>query len=200
METTTTLESYINTRNFPFNRFALKLYLENLEHKAFEQSETPLIIFKFIADKMIEHCGKFFPFVDEFNAYIDKQQLSLPQQQLLYRIVKEYLKVKGTKSFSNTDYEYYYEDYLSYFRTLSQVIDHNTTEATLATTSVPSLLNDIIHRQVLTLSEGLDKLPVEKKAVVVTSLVKSLSIGSKIKNAQTNNIIQLTPSPLERVG
>src|ERR1700733_7927329 len=117
METTTTLESYINTRNFPFNRFALKLYLENLEHKAFEQSETPLIIFKFIADKMIEHCGKFFPFVDEFNAYIDKQQLSLPQQQLLYRIVKEYLKVKGTKSFSNTDYEYYYEDYLSYFRT-----------------------------------------------------------------------------------
>ncbi len=184
METTAMLNSYISTRDSHFNRFALELYLANLECHAFPQHETALLIFKTIAIKMVENGGNFFSFVEEFEGYITQQSLTPPQQQLIYRIVTDYLKVSARKSF-NPQYEAYYEAYLSYFKTLIQVTDHSNSQTILATKDIGGMLNDIVHRQMLKLSGDIDSIPVTQKAKVITALYKAMTITNKSQSSLT---------------
>ena len=178
METTTTLNSYIFTRNSNFNRHALNLYLENLECQAFPQPEAALSIFKTIDDKMTMYGSKFFSFVEEFEAYIHEQSLTPPQRQFLYRIVKDYLKDLNSKSYNYGNRDYY-EAYLSYFKTISQVINHSNTQTALATTAIPDLLTDIVHRNMLILSDEIEAIPIGQKARVITSLYKAMAATGK---------------------
>ena len=191
METNTTLNSYITTPNIIFNRFAMKLYLENFKQDAFEMDEKPLWIFKSIAGMATTHAGNFFSFVDEFEPFIDTQELSTPERLLLYGIVKDYFKTMANK-YQNHNYEDYYDDYHGYFATLEELMVKDNTDAILANTDISGMLNDIVHRQMLKLSGDLDSIPVAQKAKVITSLFKALPAGNK--KGQENNNIELLPA------
>ena len=180
------LNSYISTRNSNFNRHALNLYLENLGSQAFPQPEVPLRIFKTIDEKMTEHGSTFFSFVEEFENYINGQSLTPSQKQFLYRIVNDYLKDLNSKSF-NYGFRDYYPAYHSYFKTLSQVICNTNTQAALATTEIPALLNEIVHRHMLILSNDIEAIPVGQKARVITALYKAMAATSKTNATDTTN-------------
>ncbi len=192
------LNDYISTRDISFNRFALKLYLDNLECMAFPLPETPLSIFKIIAIKMVEQGSNFFSFVEEFDDYISQQSLTPPQQQLLYSIVKEYLKTRANRSF-NPEFQDYYETYYSYFKALSRIADNNNTQAVLASTCIPSLLNDLVHRQMLSLSEEIDSLPADQKAKAITTIFKAMTTNNKSKSPVDpgNNTPRQSPQLIE---
>jgi hypothetical protein len=173
MDTNTTLISYIKTANGNLNKYALKLYIENKKENTFDSPEKPLWILKSIIDMIALHGSNIFSFVDEFEIFIAAQELTHPQRQLLYTTLNSYMR-GATDKYKNSDYEYYYEDYLSYFISLNDGLKEQDTKAAIANSSIAEMINNILHRQMIKLSTELDTLPVAHKARIITALVKTL--------------------------
>jgi hypothetical protein len=195
MEPVTALKGYINTPHRDFNRFALRLYFENTKLLAFADPAKPLEIFKFIFDKIREKRDDFFSFVEEYELFTSAQKLTASQNLLLYHSVKNFLKTIVSKR--DIDFETCYEDYLSYFKMLEEMAISRDAETVISNTDITAMLNDIVQKQVIRLSDDLNNVPVAQKVKVITSLVRVMPEYRKMKKepAKFSEIV-LAPSDM----
>ncbi len=64
----------------------------------------------------------------------------------------------------------------------------------MSNTDIPSLLNTVVQKQVLKLSDELDQIPAAQKVKVVTALVKVMPQYLNVKNEQSQNIKYNVPA------
>ncbi|MBC7553232.1 MAG: hypothetical protein H7257_04580, partial [Taibaiella sp.] len=168
------INHFIQTANLTFNKFAFKLYLNNVKAKTFADTERALTIFKFICDLMCETGGLLFTFIQGYEAYLSKANLTDEENRFICRILKEYLEFLIAKK-TAADYLECYNDYLDYFTALQEIATEKLQAKQLAEKDIITTTHEIIGRQILSISAEMELLPAEKRMKMLASLVRILA-------------------------
>lgn len=85
------LESYFNTDNEHWNGYAFEMLCEVLQHKHFENPETPLQLFSKAVDIFTEQYKTPLKAVQTFTSEASKQNLDPTQKLFVYEAIYKYI-------------------------------------------------------------------------------------------------------------